>query len=102
MIKDYSDRIIRKAEKMAAALLDAFGADIVADVKQNGQTPYVTGNLRDLTTHERMGLVLRIMTQTGKKTGGNGYGYWVHEGTSRMPGRPFLRWAYENTRDMWQ
>ena len=102
MIRDYSDKIMRKAEKMAFAILDEFGADMAADVKQSGRTPYDTGSLKDNCTHSLDGLAVSVMTQTGKKAGGNGYGYFVHEGTSRMPGRPFLRWASENTKAMWK
>lgn len=40
----------------------------------------------------RTGIVTIVGTSAG-------YGYWVHEGTSRMPGRPFLSTGLLQTRD---
>jgi hypothetical protein len=51
--------------------------------------PVVTGRLRGSIRKKRLSLLA-----AGVGPGVN-YGVHVHEGTSRMPDRPFLRWALE-------
>ena len=97
MITDQKDNVLQAAGKEAAQLLDDLGASMVDAVSDNPATPYDTGNLKDSCTHKVDGLVLQVMTETAGD-GKPGYGYFVHEGTSRMPGRPFLRWAMEITK----
>ena len=96
MIHDYSDSVLKAANKMASEDLDQFGAEMV--LASSGEAPRQTGNLAETITHETDDLVCSVFTESGKKDGGEGYGYWVHEGTSRMDANPFLRRGFEMTK----
>lgn len=96
----------------AHANFQAFGEALVDAAKSapaQGGAPVDTGNLRDSIRLEggtgRLGF--RVRTTTAQGAGEDrGYGYWVHEGTSRTPPNPFFVRAYDTTRkdfeEAWQ
>ena len=68
--------------------LEAAGAQCEGYAK--GECPVDTGRLRDSITHQLEGYDSVIVGTNVE------YGIYVHEGTHRMAGRPFLRNAAQN------
>lgn len=71
------------------------GEVVYAPASPNGPTLEVTADARAAIEGGRDKVEVVIGTTTSETVNPlNGdardYGYWVHEGTSRMPGRPFL------------
>lgn len=97
-VKDNSAAVLKAATNQASKELDQFCGDMANAAKT--EAPYQTGNLRDSITYEIKGLEGAVFTTTGQKDGGEGYGFWVHEGHttrsgSQVAANPYLRRAFE-------
>jgi len=93
VLKEVTKQASRQLEKFCIEMSIA-GADEAPVAEKNG------GNLRDSITFEVKGLEGKVYTETGKKDGGDGYGFWVHEGHTTRSGsqvapNPYFRRAFE-------
>lgn len=100
-VKDNSAAVLKEATKQASKQLDQFCAEMVLEAED--EAPYVSGNLAETITHEVRGLEGKVYTESGKKDGGEGYGFWVHEGHTTRSGsqvapNPYFRRAFETMR----
>lgn len=85
MLRDFPKKAeaeFGKAVQLAARALAEGG-------RLNADTPVKTGRLRASINHRKLA---RLAAATFV---GVNYGLYVHEGTSRMAGRPFLKWTLE-------
>lgn len=100
-VKDNSAAVLREATKQASKELDQFCGDMTNAAKTEAPVAEKNGgNLRDSITYEVKGLEGAVFTTTGQKDGGEGYGFWVHEGHTTRSGsqvtpNPYFRRAFE-------
>ena len=105
--------VIQAAMKQGEELLDKFASEMVkvaqvevASMKNSSEdaTPYDTGLMAgsiDKSKDDSKPLTVHVFTATAGGKSKDGYGGFVHEGTYKMPPRPFFRWAFDKADKRW-
>jgi hypothetical protein len=89
-VKSYNSDVLDAAKAAAHDELDMFANAMVNNAKSNPETPRDVPNMIHTMNYEVKKLKGQVFTECG-------YGGFVHEGTTRMAGRPFFRWAFDQT-----
>lgn len=106
-IKSRAALTLAQIERLAHGNFQAFAENMLARAKDHpdaGGAPVDTGNLRDSLRLEMKGgkgVGFRLMSATAQRrsdTGNLGYGYFVHEGSSRREANPFFDRAFKASR----
>lgn len=87
-VKAYTNDVLKAAQNEAADMLGAFAETMANAAKSNADTPRDVPYMVNTIGYELKGLAVKVFTACG-------YGGWVHEGTSKMEGRPFFKWAFD-------
>lgn len=83
------DEVVKIVEKLSAEKMKDFIEDITAGAKD--KSPYKTGHNRATITWDEQEEKFRVYTQSG-------YGAWLELGTAKMPARPYIFAAYEESK----
>lgn len=95
ILKDNTARFESELEDAIAGALEEIG--IVAEGDAKRRCPVDTGRLRNSITHALDGAGKCVMVGTNVE-----YAVYVHEGTSRHAGTPFLRDAVQSNQGRFQ
>ncbi len=80
-------------------LLKRMTITVEGEAKKHPPTPSDTSTMRRSITHRVEPTASHGVVGTFGRKGKNvGYARYVHEGTSKMPARPFLKWALDSSR----
>lgn len=88
-VKAHLAQYPKEAPAVYGEALARAGARLRDETKALGNIPVATGRMRQSINSRRISL-LAVGVFVGTD-----YGAYVHEGTARMPARPFFRWALE-------
>jgi hypothetical protein len=89
-VTSYSKRVLDAAKQLADEQLDVFARAMANNAKSNPDTPRDVPNMIHTINYEVKKMVAYVFTECG-------YGGFVHEGTTKMAGRPFFLWAFDQT-----
>lgn len=107
VIRNRAAGTLQQIRRVARGNFQSFAENMLARAKDHpaaGGAPVDTGNLRDSLRLEMASggnVGFRLFTATAQRradTGNLGYGYFVHEGTSRREANPFFARAYAASR----
>jgi hypothetical protein len=89
-VTSYKSKVMQAAREMTNENLDTFANAMVNNAKSNPDTPRDVPNMIHTMNYEVSKMMAYVFTECG-------YGGFVHEGTTRMAGRPFFKWAFDQT-----